>query len=538
MKHRLTVVPPGYPVCQAKSGRLDPEQELTVDLPDRWVPNSLEVTLTALPSGLADLQCAIEGLLRTRPACLEQVVTLNFLYSLALKYLPESGMFDLGIARDARSVLSHCEARLAPFGSPEGGLGWLGSPADEALTAYTLFQLRTSAQLCLLPPPLIDRTAEWLNQRRSPKGGFLRAAKPDAAAVPPDVANAYIISMLAQSGAKGINAQLEYLAELGRKHDDPYLVALAAAGLADSSFDQYQESLCEKLAKAQFPDGHVESKLGSITRSAGPSLTIETTALALWAWLDSPSHADHAELAATWLIAHRSCRGTFGSTQATMLAIRALMEHAKTNRSPTHEGKIVVRLASPNPATIGERAIPAGAQEPIVVAGLENGLKPGTNRLQISLSGAGRIPYLLNVAYHTDQRPTQKSGPLQLSTRLSSSSLKVGQSVDFKAELTNVSHDDLPLVVALIRLPAGLEVSPEQAAQLKQSGVVDSIEICPGEVVCCWRRLPAKKSVSLNLRPMATMFGKTTSRPSRAYVCYQTELECWSEPVAIEIRAE
>lgn len=540
VKHRLTAVMPGFPVRQGTSGRLEAKQELVVDLPDRWVAGTLAVSLTALPSGLANLQYALDGLQRSPLANLEQVLTLNYLHGLALKYLPGSGMVDLGIAKDARELLSHCDAQLAPFGSPGTGFGWLGTPpADEVMTAYALFQLRSAAQLSLLNPQLIERTAAWLDSRRNPNGSFIHSAKVAAGeAVTPDLADAYTIWMLAESGAKGIDAQLEHLVELGRKYDDPYLIALVAASLTGSLFDRDQPAMFDKLAKAQFPDGHLESKLGSITGARGPSLTVETTALAMWAWLDSPAHKAQVERAAEWLIAHRLGSGTFGSTQATMLAVQSLMEWTKADRLATREGKLTVRLAGAGSTPIGERSFPPGAQEPIVVGGLEASLKPGKNRLEVTLSGASRMPYVMSVAYHVDQRPVAKTDVLRLSTRLSLDKVSVGQSVDLAAELANSSSQELPFVVAVLRLPAGLEVSPEQASELKRSGVVDWMEVRAGEVICCWRSLSAGKTVSLKLRAMASMFGKTTSRPSQAYVCYQPELESWADPVTIEIRPE
>ena len=45
------------------------------------------------------------------------------------------------------------------------------------------------------------------------------------------------------------------------------------------------KQLLGKLAQAQSADGHLDGKQGSITRSGGLSLAVETTALAALAWL-------------------------------------------------------------------------------------------------------------------------------------------------------------------------------------------------------------------------------------------------------------
>ena len=76
-RRRLRIVPPGFPHFASYSGQLEgrPEQrrqeqgrpaagrqEIVVRLPERSVPGSLEVTLIAFPSVLADLREAIDGM--------------------------------------------------------------------------------------------------------------------------------------------------------------------------------------------------------------------------------------------------------------------------------------------------------------------------------------------------------------------------------------------------------------------------------------------------------------------------------------------
>ena len=63
----------------------------------------------------------------------------------------------------------------------------------------------------------------------------------------------------------------------------------------------------EKLGKKQDKDGAVRGAATSITRSGGEALEIETTALALLAWLRSPAHTARCESAMGWLL--ERCKG-------------------------------------------------------------------------------------------------------------------------------------------------------------------------------------------------------------------------------------
>lgn len=63
----------------------------------------------------------------------------------------------------------------------------------------------------------------------------------------------------------------------------------------------------------------------SITRSGGDSLLVETTALVALCWLnDVETYGAAARRAIDW-IATRCVGGKFGSTQATVLALKAIV---------------------------------------------------------------------------------------------------------------------------------------------------------------------------------------------------------------------
>ena len=160
--------------------------------------------------------------------------------------------------------------------------------------------------------------------------------------------DAYITWALSESGQSGIDAEVKHSIELGRKSDDAYVVALAAATALNANQQDEGRKLLEKLAKAQADDGHLDSRQGSITRSGGQSLQVETTALAALAWLKSPEFAVQAEKAVKWIVAHRQGGGGFGSTQATILALKALVEHAKANRRTANAGTLTRRTRRPH----------------------------------------------------------------------------------------------------------------------------------------------------------------------------------------------
>jgi hypothetical protein len=380
---------------------------------------------------------------------------------------------------------------------------------------------------------MLGRTAEWLLARRDGHGGFQRnsQALDSFGRAPADVTDAYITWALTESGQSGIDAEVKHSLELGYKSDDAYVVALAASAALNAKQQDDGRKLLEKLAKAQADDGHLDSRRGSITRSGGQSLQVETTALAALAWLKSPEFAVQADRAVKWIVAHREGGGGFGSTQATILALKAMVEHAKANRRTANAGTLTIERDG---RTLGQHSFSAGMRETIAIDGLEAALVAGDNRLTINLTGDNKMPYMLNLSYRTLRPESSAACPVRLATKLASTKVKAGETVALSAELTNTA-DAQPMTVAILGLPAGLEPRPDQLEELKKAGVMDYYETRAREVILYWRGLAPKRHVALKLDLTAAVPGRYTGPASRAYLYYTPENKQWADPLAVEI---
>jgi hypothetical protein len=535
VKRPLRILPPGFPKELSHSGQIDGTEEVVVDLPDYWVPGSLEVTLSAFPSMLADLQKGMESILREPTGCFEQASTSNYPNVLTMQYMQEHNVANPAVSRRAKDLLKTGYAKLVGYECPSKGYEWFGGdPGHEALTAYGLMEFRDMAKVYQVDRQMIDRTARWLLDRRDGRGGFQRNAKAldSFGGAPEEITDAYIAWALSESGQKGIETEIKHVAQLAVASDDPYLIALAAAGALNADQKGDGKRLLDKLAKAQAEDGHLEGKQGSITRSGGLSLKMETTALAALAWLKSPAFTEQANRAVRWIVENRQGSGGFGSTQATILALKALVEHAKANRKTLAAGTLIIKR---DELKIGEHAFEAGRQETIVIDGLEANLQPGKNKLTVNLTGGNKLPYALDVRFRTRKPSGDESCPLRLATELAGKRVKAGETVAMTAKLTNTAADGQPMTVAILGLPAGLEVRPDQLEKLKKAGTIDYYETAAREVICYWRSLAPKKQVTLKLDLVAAVPGRYTGPASRAYLYYTSEQKQWADPLEVEI---
>ncbi len=535
LQRSLTVVPPGFPQTKAYSGRIDGEEEVVVKLPDDSVPGSLEVSLNVFPSLPAEALQGLQSILQAPHGNCEQASATIYPSVAILEDMRENGIADPALTRRAKDLLADGCEQLIAYECRNGGYEWFGQdPGHEALTALALMEFRRMADVYDVDLRMIERTSQWLFDRRSETGGFERdpAALDTLDSPGPEITDAYITWTLSQSDQDDIEAQVRHVVESAGESKDPYLLALAGAAAVNAGRRGDGSEILARLASLQTSDGHLTGTNCSITHSRGRSLTIETTALAALAWMKLPEYASQADRAVEWIVHNRQGSGGFGSPQATVVALRALCEHSKANRRSVSDGTLTVKREAD---LLGEITFLAGRHQTLVIDGLEGKLTPGDNRLLIGLTGDNRLPYTLNVAYCTTQPRDHENCPLRPVTKLAKPTVPQGESVTLVATVTNATDDAQPMTVAVLGLPAGLQVRHDQLEELKTTRLIDHYETRPREVICYWRTLPPRKTVELNLELIATLPGKYAGPPSRVYLYNTPAQNSWAKPVAIEI---
>ncbi len=537
VKRSIKVVPPGFPVSQSYAGRIDGSHQFTVVMPDTWVDGSLDVKLAAYPTALADLDKGIDGILREPSGCFEQTSSSNYPNIMALRYMQENDIAGPEITRRAKDLLKRGYGKLVSFECPKRGYEWFGGdPGHEALTAYGLLEFRDMSDVWNVDQGMVTRTAKWLMNRRDGKGGFQRNSRAldSFGSATPEITNAYIVWALTEAGQKGIEKEIAQVVELGNQSNDPYLVALAASSAVNSSHE-IATRLLDKLVKLQQDDGHLVGTDGSITRSGGLSLQVETTSLAALSWLKKAKYSAYAAKALDWITKNRQGSGSFGSTQATVLALKALVEHANANRSQITDGDLVLDV---NGREVGRRSFVGGVRQAIEIDGVAESFQPGSNELKLELTDDNSMSFSLEVSYRT-RRPVSSECPLQLSTRLSNDELKAGDVARLHVELSNTSAKGQPMTVAIVGIPAGLEVRADQLKELQEAGLFDYYEMDAREVVCYWRSLGPdvrdEQKIAFDLELIAEIPGKYEGPASRTYLYYTAEQKHWVDPLQVEI---
>jgi len=112
-----------------------------------------------------------------------------------------------------------------------------------------------------------------------------------------------------------------------------------------------------------------------------------------------------------------------------------------------------------------------------------------------------------------------------------------GEGIEVKVRVTNVTDQPLPMVIAQIRLPGGIEPRFTKLKELVKSGKVDYYEIFGGrEVVLYWRGMDEKGVVDVSFDVVALVPGTYTGRASTVYLYYTPEEAFYVDSLKADIK--
>ena len=537
----VRIVPRGFPKHVSKSGLVGgadtSSSEFVLGSPETYVEGSLGFSLKFYPSPLADLLDGAAGILKLPHGCFEQASATNYPNVLALSYLEATGLSAPGIEAEGRALLERGYELLTDYECRRRGFEWFGQdPGHEVLSAYGLLEFTDMAAVYPVDDGMVGRTAEWLLGRRDGEGGFrLDPASLDSfGRAPAPITNAYCTYALAVSGTPpaDLSAELDRQASRAVESSDPYEVAAAVCGLAEAGRDAAAEAGRERLKTMQADDGHLAGTTSSITRSGGSDLVVETTAFAVLAWLGDEKDAAHVDRALSFLITQRSGSGRFGSTQATIMALRAMTQYAQVDRTAASAGEATVYV---NDAEVRRVPFADGVMQPIEIADLQSALRPGANRVRVEVTGGNRFPWAADLRYFSEVPADAPDATVGLEVALDAQVCTEGDAVGLDLVVRNLTDEGQPMTMAIVGLPAGLECTTEVLDDLREAGRFDLWERRGREVILYWRDLAPSQEQEVHLDLIARIPGTTTGAASRAYLYYTQEQTRWAQPLTIEV---
>lgn len=538
----LTIQPQGFPTRASFGGLLSARTPAvhTVSLPANLVRGSVKTSITVYPTPLANMTESLARLIQEPSGCFEQTSSTTYPMTMAQQYFQSHSGVDPKLVASAREKLDAGYKRLTGFECPEKGYEWFGeNPGHEALTAFGLLHFTDMQQVREVDAAMLERTRAWLLRQRDGKGGFSRKRRAlHTWLEDPDTSNAYILWALMESAgrqaspASELSREVAALKQSAAKSRNSYVLALAANVMALTGDHTEARKLMQRLAEKQNAGGTVEGGTQSIVGSQGDALAIETTSLAVLAWLREPTHAANVQRSMKFLA--DSCQGgRYGSTQSTVLALRAIVAYDKARAAKRAPGSVRIYVDG---QPVGS-AVPftATAQEALKLPDVSELLAPGQRKLELRMEGGSELPYSMEVVYHAMIPASSPETKLTLEAALAKSELTEGEPTEAIVTVSNKTDEALPTAVAIFGVPGGLEVRHDQLKELVKQKKVDSYEVIGRDVVLYWRGMEPRKRISVPLSLMAAVPGTYTGPASRAYLYYTDEHKTWRDGVKVVI---
>ncbi|AEV97489.1 hypothetical protein A4D02_30685 [Niastella koreensis] len=518
----ITAAEKGFPVVETFSGNQSGKHVFNVN---KVIPGSVYAKLKLFKTLEGQLLDGIESMLREPNGCFEQTSSATYPNIFVLKYLRESGRSNKAIEKKALDYIDQGYKRLIGFETKQNGFEWFGHTLPhEALTAYGLMEFTDMQEFINVDKHMLERTKKFLLGRRDGKGGFsLSTGGYDRfASVPDKIANTYIVYALTQAGlGNDINLEYETAVKKALESNDGYQLAMMALSASNMKREKDLQMLMNALNT-----NYLKSDLAaetSVVNSRDASLRVETASLYALALMRQPS-PDMGILnnLIARILKEKSYYG-YGSTQATVMALQAIVAYSKLIGRLSENPQITFTM---NDIDVkGDSALPAIVQE-------------GKNVFSVQYQENGGIPYNLQVSYNTFTPPNSEKAELKLFTQLAAAQTKVGETVRMDISVTNKKSGLQPMAVAKIGIPAGLSVQPWQLKDIMEKNQVAYYEIFDNYLVLYWMGFAPNETKTIKLDLKAEIPGTYKGKASNTWLYYTPEHKHWNDGIEVEVLAK
>lgn len=553
VRREIEVVPDGRRVEQVLNGTLTSPASMTLDLPKAIIEDSAKAILKIYPTSFSQLVEGLDSIFQQPYGCFEQTSSTTYPNVLALDYLRRTNKNVPEVEAKAKQYIHLGYQRLLTFEVSGGGFEWFGhSPANRVLTAYGLMEFQDMARVHDVDPNLIERTRDWLlQQRRSdgswePEGHAMHEAPTRGRG---DQSNLSTTAYIAWAVSSDPNAR----SMLGSTRDyivsfepqqvrDPYVLALVANALLsidsnDVAARPYLAELARTMQRSQ--DGkHIswgrDPQARTTFYGSGRSGEIETTSLAALAMLKAGYDPAATKAALTWVAEQMDSRGTFHSTQATVLALKALIAGTGAALGSDQARRIEVTVADGGKLDI---EIPADQGEVVKQVDLTSQIKTGSTSVRLTERvGSGSVYQLTFRYYVPGAKPAAPAEPLTISLNYDRTELAVGDQVTATATVANNMAGRAPMIILDLPIPPGFAPDSGDWQSLLGKNQIAKYEITARSIIVYLRGIDPGKPLSLTYRLHATTPVKVTAQAAKVYEYYNPGRSGSTPPVSLVVR--
>lgn len=548
IEREIDVVPTGEQIVRAQNDVLKDQFVDTFEIPANAVPASAGLWMKFYPSRFSEVVEGLDSIFRAPYGCFEQTSSTTYPNVLVLDYMKRTGRLTPEIEVKARKYINAGYQRLLTFEVPGGGFEWFGrDPANICLTAYGILEFTDMARVHPVDEAVIARARQWLFSKQNSDGSWNEIHRGWTWTGRGSM-TAFVAYALAEAGDDSPNLQkaLDYLRAHPEELCNTYGKALAAnAFLAHDRKDAFGLKLAKELKALAIADSnrtiHWTSDGYSISYSHDSGMEAEVTALASMALMKTGMSPQSVKQGFTWISTHKFADGTLGTTQATILAMRALLAGSSASLGQEFESTVTLVLNGERVKTFKLNKDNSDVMQQV---DLTSHLRTGANRLEIRQAPGGELPFQMDLQYwmpkqkDVEETPAllaQKPEPLQIDLHYDRQKLAVNDQLGCTVTVKNNTGVFINMAMVDLGIPPGFEVDSSAFESLQQSGQIEKFETTGNQVILYLRGLSEAKPFKFNFSLRAKYPLRVQTPVSTVYEYYQPTNRAGSQPEKIEV---
>jgi uncharacterized protein YfaS (alpha-2-macroglobulin family) len=546
----IEVVPNGRERNAVFNGRLESTVRHDVTFPPTAIPDAGKIFVRLYPGPLSQVIEGMDSILRMPGGCFEQTSSSTYPNVLALDYMKRTKKLTPEVHAKAEGYIANGYQRLLTFEVPGGGFSWFGNPpANKILTSYGLMEFSDMAKVYDVDAKVIQRTQQWLAGQQQGDGSW----KPDTSFINEGATNrynsdvlritAYIAWALGNTGYNGpaVEKARQFVERGMGGKIDTYTAAVIANFAADYGKDRAftnraMQSLLDARTEKDEQVWWSADETGVFAR--GVSASVETTGLAAQALLKWGGASATASKALAYIASKKDAQGTWGTTQATIMALRALLLSTEKGAADVR-GTVEITLNGQTAETLTLTADNNDLLHQYVLKGVDS---RGANDVELRFTGKGSLAYQVVGRYFTPWEEKPANEPLSISVNYDRTRLAQDDIATATATVKNNLAKVANMVMIDLGIPPGFELLSEDLQSFQEKtagrkgGRLEKFSLTATQAILYFDSIGAGDTVTLKFRLRAKYPIRARTFQSRVYEYYDPDVNAVARPVQLEVR--
>jgi hypothetical protein len=577
----IEVVPNGREQSIVFNGLLESAVQHELNFPATSIPDASKIFVRLYPGPLSQVIEGMDSILRMPGGCFEQTSSSTYPNVLALDYMKRTKKLTPEVHAKAEGYIANGYQRLLTFEVPGGGFSWFGqAPANKILTSYGLMEFSDMSKVYDVDPRLISRTQAWLASQQQPDGSW----KPDVSFINEGATNrynsdvlritAYIAWSLENTGYRGqaVEKAKQFIEAHMSQKADSYTLAVVANFAVDFSRDgsanhdsdrgftrQAMQLLLDARTEKDEQAWWTADETG--VYATGSSASVETTGLAVQALLKWGEASGTARKAMNYIASKKDASGTWGTTQATIMALRALLLATEKGAADVRgtldvllNGKTVQQLTlTPENNDLLHQFVLKGIETDSIdtprietdraETSLIRKRPPHGNTVELRFEGKGGLAYQIVGSYFIpwDQKPENEALSIKVDydrTHLAQDDLAAA-TVSIKNNLPKTAN----MVMVDLGIPPGFDLLSEdlqayvEKSASERNGRLEKFSLTATQAILYFDSIASGDTITMRFRLRAKYPIRVRTFQSRVYEYYDPDVSSVARPVQLEVSA-